>query len=77
MIRNNYNTFEAQKWRSEAGGNAADQELGERVYTSRLIGQNPDLLMHGGGQYVSQSGTSQPFWRDGAISPRQGIWLGS
>ncbi len=31
------------------GADPADQELGERVYTSRLIGQNPDLLMHGGG----------------------------
>ncbi|WP_424830643.1 bifunctional aldolase/short-chain dehydrogenase [Ruegeria sp.] len=49
MIENWYVTEDAQKWRREAGTDPADQELGERVYTSRLIGQNPDLLMHGGG----------------------------
>ena len=26
--------------------------LAERVYTSRLIGRNPDLLMHGGGTEI-------------------------
>ncbi|MFD1157178.1 bifunctional aldolase/short-chain dehydrogenase [Roseovarius aestuarii] len=49
MIENWYRAEDAQRWRSEAGNDPADQELGERVYTSRLIGQNPDLLMHGGG----------------------------
>ncbi|WP_050603835.1 bifunctional aldolase/short-chain dehydrogenase [Ruegeria sp. 6PALISEP08] len=49
MIENWYKADEAQKWREQAGADPADQELGERVYTSRLIGQNPDLLMHGGG----------------------------
>ncbi|WP_216600336.1 bifunctional aldolase/short-chain dehydrogenase [Ruegeria atlantica] len=49
MIENWYRADEARKWRDRAGTDPADQELGERVYTSRLIGQNPDLLMHGGG----------------------------
>ncbi|KMW59561.1 putative oxidoreductase [Candidatus Rhodobacter oscarellae] len=49
MIENWYDAGKAGEWRSEAGADPADQELGERVYTSRLIGQNPDLLMHGGG----------------------------
>ena len=49
MIENWYDEGEAANWRAAAGSNTADQELGERVYTSRLIGQNPDLLMHGGG----------------------------
>lgn len=49
MIKNLFSKAEAQKWRQAAGSEAADQELAERVYTSRLIGQNPDLLMHGGG----------------------------
>lgn len=49
MIENWYSPEDAQKWRDDAGADPADQELGERVYTSRLIGQNPDLLMHGGG----------------------------
>lgn len=49
MIRNRYDALEAARWRYAAGGDPADQELGERVYTSRLIGQVPDLVMHGGG----------------------------
>lgn len=49
MIENWYDPAKAGEWRNAAGTNPADQELGERVYTSRLIGQNPDLLMHGGG----------------------------
>lgn len=49
IIENWYDAAEAKRWREAAGDDPADQELGERVYTSRLIGQNPDLLMHGGG----------------------------
>ena len=49
MIKNNYSENDAAKWVLEAGGNTADQELALRVYTSRLIGRNPDLVMHGGG----------------------------
>lgn len=49
MIENNYRPKEAAEWRSAGGEAPADQDLGERVYTSRLIGQNPDLVMHGGG----------------------------
>ncbi len=49
MIENLYDKSDAGAWRAKAGSNEADQELAERVYTSRLIGQNRDLLMHGGG----------------------------
>jgi rhamnose utilization protein RhaD (predicted bifunctional aldolase and dehydrogenase)/NAD(P)-dependent dehydrogenase (short-subunit alcohol dehydrogenase family) len=49
MIENRYSKTEAEKWRASAGDNVADQELAERVYTSRLIGSDRDLLMHGGG----------------------------
>ena len=49
MIVNSYNNTEANNWREQAGDLPADQDLAERVYTSRLIGRNPDLLMHGGG----------------------------
>ena len=49
MILNSYNNTEAENWRKQAGDLLADQDLAERVYTSRLIGKNPDLLMHGGG----------------------------
>ena len=49
MFRNRYSAEEAAKWRAAAGDNPADRELAERVYTSRLIGQVSDLVMHGGG----------------------------
>jgi len=49
MIDNNFSSTEANKYIKKAGENKADQELALRVYTSRLIGQNPDLVMHGGG----------------------------
>ena len=49
MIKNNYKHKDAEIWLSEASKNDADQQLALRVYTSRLIGQNPDLVMHGGG----------------------------
>ena len=49
MIKNNYKQKDAEIWLSEASKNDADQQLALRVYTSRLIGQNPDLVMHGGG----------------------------
>ena len=49
MIENIYDDSEASKWVAEAGDDLADQELALRVYTSRIIGQNPDLVMHGGG----------------------------
>ena len=49
MIENRYDREEAMRWRRQAGDDPADQELAERVYTSQLIGQDPDLVMHGGG----------------------------
>ena len=49
MIDNNFSSTEANKYIKKAGENKADQDLALRVYTSRLIGQNPDLVMHGGG----------------------------
>ena len=49
MIANNYKKQDAENWISKAAKKDADQQLALRVYTSRLIGQNPDLVMHGGG----------------------------
>ena len=49
MFRNCYDAAEAARWRAAAEDDPADRELAERVYTSRLIGQVPDLVMHGGG----------------------------
>ncbi len=49
MRQNKWNDDEAQKWIAAAGSDPADQALALRVYTSRLIGADPDLVMHGGG----------------------------
>lgn len=45
----NWNDREAAVWVDAAGENEADRLLALRVYTSRLIGSDPDLVMHGGG----------------------------
>lgn len=49
MRENRWNQAEAAEWMDAAGQNGADQALAERVYSSRLIGSDPDLVMHGGG----------------------------
>ncbi len=49
MIENRWSETEAHRWVAEAGKDAADRALALRVYSSRLIGSDPDLVMHGGG----------------------------
>jgi len=39
---------EEERWRCSAA-NPAEADLASRVYTSRLIGSDPDLVLHGGG----------------------------
>jgi len=42
-----YDAAEAQRYRSEFAAWGAD--LADRVYTSRLLGRDPALVLHGGG----------------------------
>ena len=49
MVRNNWDDAEAKKCLKNAGQEPADQDLALRVYSSRLIGQDRRLTMHGGG----------------------------
>lgn len=49
MINNLWSDLEANRFQDAAGGDPMARELALRVYTSRLIGQDPDLVMHGGG----------------------------
>ncbi len=49
MVLNRWNDVDAKKFVDAAGNNPADQELALRVYSSRIIGQDADLVMHGGG----------------------------
>lgn len=48
-MQNHWQDAQAQAYRDQALANGQPAELGERVYTSRLIGQDPDLVLHGGG----------------------------
>ena len=49
MRQNRWNDKEAQARVDAAGPNPADRTLALRVYSSRIIGADPDLVMHGGG----------------------------
>ena len=46
---NNWNDQDAKAFQDAAGSDEADRQVALRVYTSRLIGNDPDLVMHGGG----------------------------
>ena len=49
MVHNRWRDEDAKGFVDAAGTDPADQELALRVYTSRLIGQDHDLVLHGGG----------------------------
>jgi len=49
MIANLWTEAEAQEMQQAAGSDPRARELALRALTSRLIGRDPDLVMHGGG----------------------------
>lgn len=49
MTKNRWRDDEANAFLAKAGKDPADQAVALRIYTSRLIGNDPDLVMHGGG----------------------------
>lgn len=49
MIDNLWRDQDAAQFQEAAGAVPMARELALRVYTSRLIGRDPDLVMHGGG----------------------------
>ena len=49
MVLNRWNDAEAKKYMEASGTDPADRELALRVYTSRLIGGDLNLVLHGGG----------------------------
>ncbi len=49
MIINRWQDAEARAMQDAASADPMARELALRVYTSRIIGQDPDLVMHGGG----------------------------
>ncbi len=49
MVLNRWNDEDAKKFMDAAGADPANRELALRVYTSRLIGGDLNLVLHGGG----------------------------
>ena len=49
MILNRWQDADARALQDAAGADPVARELALRVYSSRIIGQDPDLVMHGGG----------------------------
>lgn len=48
-MQSRWNDTEAQQFIDAAKAQGQPAALGLRVYSSRLIGQDPDLVLHGGG----------------------------
>jgi rhamnose utilization protein RhaD (predicted bifunctional aldolase and dehydrogenase)/NAD(P)-dependent dehydrogenase (short-subunit alcohol dehydrogenase family) len=63
MIANLWTEAEALALQQAAGPDPAARELALRVYSSRLIGRNPDLVMHGGGN-TSLKSTARDLFGD-------------
>ena len=64
MFENRWNETEIQARLAKAGISQLDHDLAYRVYTSQLIGQVPDLVMHGGGNTSCKSVTTDLFGND-------------
>ena len=61
MIANCWTEAEAAAMQQAAGPDPRARELALRVYTSRLIGRDPDLVMHGGGNTSLKSTAEDVF----------------
>ena len=55
---NNWDEAEILRRLAGAGSSQLDRDLAFRVYTSQLIGRQPDLVMHGGGNTSCKSVTT-------------------
>ena len=61
MFLNLWNEKNQKKYINILGKTQFDIDLGSRVYTSRLIGSIPDLVMHGGGNTSCKTHTKNIF----------------
>jgi len=48
-MKSRWNDIEAESYKAAARATGHDEALGLRIYTSRIIGGDPDLVLHGGG----------------------------
>ena len=65
-VRSRWNAADAEDW----ARTTADSDLGERIYTSRLLGAEPALLLCGGGNTSLKSTLRDPFGE-----PRAVLWV--
>jgi rhamnose utilization protein RhaD (predicted bifunctional aldolase and dehydrogenase) len=80
MIANRWTETGASHWQEAAGADARARELALRVYSSRLIGQDPDLVMHGGGNTSLKATAPDMFGEELRVlhvKGRAGIWTRS
>ena len=49
MVANKWSDADCQSYMDAEGTSPADRAVGERVYTSRILGSDKDITMHGGG----------------------------
>ena len=61
MIADLWRDDEARAFAEAAGPDERARALALRVYTSRLIGRDPDLVMHGGGNTSLKSTATDLF----------------
>ncbi|MFT7596976.1 MAG: rhamnose utilization protein RhaD (predicted bifunctional aldolase and dehydrogenase), partial [Paracoccaceae bacterium] len=64
MVANNWNMEDAAGYARAAGENPADQQLALQAYASRLIGRDPQLVQHGGGNTSCKVVRKDLFGRD-------------
>ena len=58
------------------GETASRRDLALRVYTTRLLGRDPKLVLHGGGNTSVKTRMRRPQRRRGRRAVRQGLGLG-
>ncbi len=64
MVLNRWVDAEAKNFVEQAGDDPADRELALRVYSSRLIGEDKNLVLHGGGNTSCKLVRKDIFGRD-------------
>ncbi len=48
-MKSRWNDTDAQRYVDAALTDGQSEALGLRIYTSRIVGSDPDLVLHGGG----------------------------
>ncbi|MFL2668095.1 MAG: SDR family NAD(P)-dependent oxidoreductase [Alphaproteobacteria bacterium] len=64
MFENNWNQKIAEEYVSENSEKGFNEDIAYRVYSSQLIGQNPDLVMHGGGNTSCKTSQRDVFGKN-------------